>query len=33
MVNELVNTRIPQSQIVLAFQPADVRKNTEFAIA
>lgn len=32
MANELVNAGIPKAQIVLGFQPADVRKHTEFAV-
>lgn len=32
IANELVNAGIPKGQIVLAFQPADVRKHTEFAV-
>ncbi|MBO3462174.1 XisI protein [Aetokthonos hydrillicola Thurmond2011] len=32
IANELVNAGIPKNQIVLAFQPADVRKYTEFAV-
>ncbi|MBH8575564.1 XisI protein [Nostocaceae cyanobacterium CENA369] len=33
IANELVSAGIPKNQIVLAFQPTDVRKYTEFAIA
>ena len=32
IANELVNAGIPKNQIVLAFQPADIRQYTEFAI-
>lgn len=32
IANELVNAGIPKNQIVLAFQPADIRPYTEFAI-
>lgn len=32
IANELVNGGIPKSRIVLAFQPADTRKYTEFAV-
>ncbi|MFM6278746.1 MAG: element excision factor XisI family protein [Dolichospermum sp.] len=33
MANELVNAGIPKNKIVLAFQPADIRQYTEFAVA
>jgi hypothetical protein len=33
IANELVNAGIPKNQIVLAFQPADIRQYTEFAVA
>ncbi|WP_321164240.1 element excision factor XisI family protein [Chlorogloeopsis fritschii] len=32
IANELVKAGIPKSQIVLAFQPVDVRKHTAFAV-
>lgn len=32
IANELTNAGIPKDQIVLAFQPADLRKYTEFAV-
>jgi hypothetical protein len=32
IANELVNAGIPKNQIVLAFQPADIREYTEFAV-
>ncbi len=32
MANELVNAGIPKNQIFLAFQPADIRQYTEFAV-
>jgi hypothetical protein len=33
IANELVNNGISKSQIVLGFQPSDVRKYTDFAVA
>ncbi len=33
IANVLVNNGIPKSQIVLGFQPSDVRKHTDFAVA
>ncbi|MEH2375086.1 element excision factor XisI family protein [Nostoc sp.] len=33
MSNEFVNAGIPKNQIVLAFQPADIRQYTEFAVS
>ncbi|MDZ8054245.1 MAG: XisI protein [Aulosira sp. ZfuVER01] len=33
IANELIKAGIPKNQIVLAFQPVDVRKYTEFAVA
>ncbi|MGB3755309.1 MAG: XisI protein [Rivularia sp. (in: cyanobacteria)] len=33
IANELVNSGIPKNKIVLAFQPTDVRKYTEFAVS
>ena len=32
IANELVNAGIPKHHIVLAFQPADIRQHTEFAV-
>lgn len=32
IANELVNAGIPKNQIVLAFEPADIRQYTEFAV-
>ncbi|WP_309143394.1 element excision factor XisI family protein [Nostoc favosum] len=32
IAKELVNAGIPKNQIVLAFQPADIRQYTEFAV-
>ncbi|MEH2378129.1 MAG: element excision factor XisI family protein [Nostoc sp.] len=32
MANELVNAGIPKNKIILAFQPADIRQYTEFAV-
>jgi hypothetical protein len=32
IANELVNAGIPKNQIVLAFQPTDIRQYTEFAV-
>ncbi|MEH2048322.1 XisI protein [Nostoc sp.] len=32
IANEFVNLGIPKDRIVLAFQPAEVRKYTEFAV-
>lgn len=32
IANELINAGIPKNQIVLAFQPADIRQYTEFAV-
>jgi len=32
IANELVNAGIPKNQIVLAFQPVDIRQYTEFAV-
>ncbi|MFN6517339.1 MAG: XisI protein [Nostoc sp. CreGUA01] len=32
IANELVSAGIPKDRIVLAFQPAEVRKYTEFAV-
>ena len=33
VASELVQAGIPKSQIVLAFRPPEVRKQTEFAVA
>jgi hypothetical protein len=33
IANELIHLGIPSSEIVLAFQPPDARKYTDFAIA
>lgn len=33
IANELVSAGIPKNHIVLAFQPSDVRKYTEFAVS
>lgn len=33
VANALVNSGVPQSDIVLAFHPPEVRNDTDFAVA